>query len=96
MQTMAQRLTHLREMGGLSRFELHVLAKISRGFPGHIETGRVQDVGVAVLGRIADVFGVSIDWLARGDGKAPTARSVADAVKSARRREARGAAKAAS
>ena len=96
MQTMAQRLAHLREMGGVSRLELHVLAKISRGFPGHIETGRVQDVGVTVLGRIADVFGVTIDWLARGDGKAPTTRSVAEAVKAARRREARATAKAAS
>lgn len=86
MQTIGSRLASLREMGGVSRAELAAFTGMSRGYPGHIETGRYADIGVSILGRIAEVFGASLDWFATGEGDPPALDVVKEGVKAARAR----------
>jgi transcriptional regulator with XRE-family HTH domain len=95
--TFPERLRMARELGDLASYELAELAGVSGGYPGHLEKGRRKNPGSDVASKIARALGVSLDWLLRGEGPAPTKAQVQAAVAVARdqlakRKAAKGAA----
>lgn len=84
------RLKSLREQAGLARRELSLLAGLSQSMVGQIERAEILDPGGLVLARVADVLGCSLDYLVRGVGGPPTARSMVRAVDAAQRARANG------
>lgn len=70
--------------GGLSQRELSLLAGLTGSHVGLIEQGRVDEPGAATLAKVAEVFGVTLDWLALGVGAAPRPEQVAASVAAAR------------
>jgi transcriptional regulator with XRE-family HTH domain len=64
---------------GLQAQELGRLAGLSHGMVGLIESGS-RDMGGKSAPALAEVLGVSLDWLLLGRGKAPSRRAVAGAV----------------
>lgn len=76
----ADRLTMLSELAGVEKSELAELLGVS------YEAVRLWFAGDFVpngknLARLATLFGVSLDYLMRGDGKRPTKRAVKRAVR---------------
>lgn len=70
---------------------MHALAVLAKLAPGHvrlIESGQRTNVGVETLAPIADVLGVSLDWLVFGRGEPPTIAAVRTAVAAATSRAA--------
>ena len=59
------RIKELRKRAGLNQVELAKLCNISQGTLSAYETGRT-DPDLAILKRLADFFGVSIDYLLGG------------------------------
>lgn len=70
--------------GGLSQRELSLLAGLAGSHVGLIEQGRVDEPGAATLAKVAEVCGVTLDWLALGAGAAPRPEQVAASVAAAR------------
>src|SRR5688500_5304719 len=86
-------LRKLREMAGISTRELAELAQVSRGYPGHIESGRRRGkLGAPIAIRLAAVLGCHFERLVDGTGPEPTEEEVRAAVASARARHAARAA----
>lgn len=69
----------------VSGLELDRLARLCRGHVSAIESGRNKNPSADTLRPIAEVLGISLDWLIRGIGPAPTERAVKKAVEAARR-----------
>jgi transcriptional regulator with XRE-family HTH domain len=69
---------------GLSARELAVLAGVSLSHPNMIETGRRENPTADVLGKIAPILGVSLEWLVNGSGEEPTKEAVSAAVQRAK------------
>lgn len=84
---MRDRLRELRAIaGGLSQRELSLLAGLNGSHVGLIEQGRVTEPGGATMAKLAEVFGVSLDWLVLGVGAAPRPEQVVASVEAARAR----------
>lgn len=69
---------------GLTAKELARLAGLSPPHVHAIETGLRPRVETRTASALADVLGVSLDWLVRGLGRDPSARRVRGAVADAR------------
>jgi transcriptional regulator with XRE-family HTH domain len=68
-------------MGGLSAIGLSRLAGLPSGaHVGLIESAARPNPTIETLSKIAGVLGVSIDWLATGEGAPPTAEQIRAAV----------------
>jgi transcriptional regulator with XRE-family HTH domain len=72
--------------------ELDRLTGLGEGHASMLEKRRRSDrIEARTIDRIARVFGCSMEWLFRGEGKAPTAKDVARPVLRARSELARSA-----
>lgn len=83
----ARRLTRARKLGGLSSRQLSELAGLANGFAAQIERGAAKAPAFGVIDSLAQVLGLSLDWLAHGTGPEPTRDSIALAIEVARNRE---------
>jgi transcriptional regulator with XRE-family HTH domain len=82
------RLTAARELGGLSCRSLSLLIGAAPLTVRNIESGHVDTPSADTLAAIAEALGVPLDWLAIGEGPAPTSESVLAAVAARRARAA--------
>lgn len=71
IETLGQRVRRAREARSLPVNDLDRAIGSSPGYVSRIENDRFASVGSDKLIRIADVLGVSLDWLMRGDGQGP-------------------------
>ena len=69
-QTFATNLRRLRHKAGLSQEELADQADINRTYVSKLETGTCY-VGLEIIGKLADVFGVEPAEFFRKIGRAP-------------------------
>jgi transcriptional regulator with XRE-family HTH domain len=56
-------MTDLRRHRGLTQQELAVMAKVSQGLIARIEREQVKDPAASVVRRLANAFGVTVDYL---------------------------------
>jgi|SRR5580704_12250039 hypothetical protein len=84
LTTIAARLKFARTLAHLPAREMDRLAGKTPGHAGLIEARPGSDAMAGTLAAYADVLGLSLDWLVRGQGDAPTADSVREAVATAR------------
>lgn len=84
--SLAARIKFAREMvdPALSARELSALSGQTSSLIAHIERGVILQPRADTIVRVAEVFGVSLDWLMRGVGKQPTTAAVNAAVSHAR------------
>lgn len=80
VETIAARVQHVREIAGLSRSALSQLAGLAQTHVGLIERKAEANPQVSTLTSLSRVLGVSIDWLATGEGVGPTEDAVREAV----------------
>lgn len=66
MNTIASRLKFLRDRKGWSQTQLAVVADVSQGTVGNIESGKRAGKGSLI--KLARVLDASLDWLIDGDG----------------------------
>lgn len=66
MKTIAQRLTHARELRGWNKSKLALASGLTPAAIGNIEAGTRQ--AKASLHQIAKALSVSYEWLANGEG----------------------------
>lgn len=83
LDTIGERLRWAREQAELSSRELARLACLSAAHVSLIETTD-RGVNVRTLIPLARVLGVSLDWLATGEGDVPTALGLKRAITRAR------------
>jgi transcriptional regulator with XRE-family HTH domain len=74
------RLTAARGLAGLHLKELSLLAGLAQGHAGMVERGEMESPSIRTVALLAEVLGLSMDWIVLGRGKPPTARSVIAAV----------------
>lgn len=86
----ARRLARARRLSGISRREHSLLAGLASNYSAMIERRAAKSPAFGVVASLAEVLGVSLDWLAYGTGEEPTRDSTTGAVLRARsaRREA--------
>jgi hypothetical protein len=84
MRTLAERVAYLRRCAGIGCREADRLAGTHRGFSAEVENGNRLNPKVGSVGMLAELYGAPKGWLLTGDGKAPSKRSVARAVETAR------------
>ncbi len=75
------RLGRLCEQAGVSHESVSLSAGLASGHLGLIVSGRVKRPSAEVLAKVADVLGVSLDWLVLGKGEEPDAAAVRARVK---------------
>lgn len=81
----AHRITQLRALADISARQVDALAGLKGTcYTNSIELGARVNILNETLAAIADVFGVSMDWLFRGVGPEPTQVEVVAAVARAR------------
>ena len=81
------RIGRLRRLAGLSGRKLSALAGLkANGHAASIERLSPDRISMETVAKIADVFGVSVDWLYRGRGKLPSDRRILAAVAEAQAR----------
>jgi transcriptional regulator with XRE-family HTH domain len=78
----------VRQLAGISQRELARLSGVCAAHIQAIESGRIARPNAEALQRIAGVLGIRIEYLLSGNGKSPTARSVAIAIARCRERSA--------
>lgn len=83
--TLAQRVSRLRGVAGISARDLDRLAELVQGHTSAIEAGGRDGIAAQTVSKIARVFGASMDWLFAGTGAAPSDDDVRDAVAKAKR-----------
>jgi transcriptional regulator with XRE-family HTH domain len=71
----------------LSSSQVSQLAGLVRTHVWLIETSARTNFTIDTIARIAEVLGVSLDWLYRGVGRAPTPGSVRAAIARAKRKQ---------
>lgn len=77
MSTLAERVKWARETARLSQRELARRAGLgSERHVGLIEAGERPNVELKTLQGVAGVLGVTIGWLANGEGDPPTEESI--------------------
>lgn len=62
----------MRIAAGLSGRELARRAGLSPGYPWHIESGRVHQIGSGAATALAEALGCSLEYLLRGAGDPPS------------------------
>lgn len=77
MDSIAQRLRHVREASGIGPKALALTCKLGSSHIHMIETGDVEQPDLATLQKIADKTGVPVEWLAFGVGECPAAEVIA-------------------
>ncbi len=93
-ETLAARLRWVRqELAGISARELDRLARRTEGHASLIESRPNAGAEMGTVEAYASVFGLSLDWLVRGAGRAPSKATVVAAVEAARRAAAEPVAK---
>lgn len=81
------RLGKLCEAAGVSHESVSLSAGLAGGHVGHIVHGRIKRPTADVLAKIAEVLGVTLDWLVCGKGDEPNAQAVClRVIERARRR----------
>lgn len=86
MGPVSLRLQQLRTRAGLTPRELDQLAGLNRGHVLKLEDGRRPTPTVATLQRLASVFGISVGYLATGEGEEPSQEALIEAAYKARKR----------
>jgi transcriptional regulator with XRE-family HTH domain len=77
MKTLGQRLEWARKVAKLSQRGLARRAGLgSQRHVGLIESGERDNPELKTLQKVADTLGVSIGWLANGEGERPTAETI--------------------
>lgn len=77
-QTLSDRLKIARAAAGIdSARQLSRRAGLADGHVAMFERGVLDDGSAKTLARLADVLGVSLDWLVRGIGEGPKPRAEA-------------------
>lgn len=84
--TAGVRLGTARQHTTASQRELAELAGLSPSMVWQIESGTIAAPSGTTLAQLAEVLGVSLDWLIRGEGPDPQAEDVQAAVERARLR----------
>lgn len=84
MESIAQRLRHVREASGLGTKVLSETCGLSGSHVRMIEQGDVTSPDLRTLERIAATTGVPVSWLAFGQGECPAAEVIRAAVEAAR------------
>jgi transcriptional regulator with XRE-family HTH domain len=77
------RLEFARKSGGLSSRRLSALAGIAQAAAGMIERGVVPTPTTETVVKIANVLGVTLDWLIAGVGPEPEPEAIRAAVAAA-------------
>lgn len=80
MQTIGERLRWLRERIGVPCDKIDELLGMTRGQDEHYEKGRRSPSADTVV-KLAEIFGVTTDWILRGEGKEPKTLRVNEAVR---------------
>lgn len=83
VQSLPERLRYLRTVAGLKPADLDKLAGLGRGHSRMVEAGERYRIEALTLANLAEVYGVSMDWLYRGLGEQPTEEAIREAVASA-------------
>lgn len=85
---LGERVKRVREACDVSARTLSALAGLSNSAIGQLESGAIQELRAEATGNLAAAFGVSLDWLVRGDEPEPDmvavrarVRAAADALK---------------
>lgn len=76
----------VREVSGLSRRELSLLAGLAQAQAGMIERGEIAAPSTDTAAKLCAVLGCSLDWLIAGTGEKPSREHVCTAVAAARKR----------
>lgn len=76
--TLPRRLERARIAAGLNRSQLAIRAGLNPSHVRLIEDGLRGDPSGTTLAKLAEVLGVSIDWLVRGVGEGPSAAPPAE------------------
>lgn len=77
MKTLGQRLEWARKVAKLSQRGLARRAGLgSQRHVGLIESGERDNPELKTLQKVADTLGVSLGWLATGEGERPTAETI--------------------
>lgn len=86
--SLQSRLKWAREAADLSASALSELAGLTRSHVSLIEKGgrRRETVDARTLSALADVLGISMDWLFAGKGDRPAREAICQAVEECRRR----------
>jgi transcriptional regulator with XRE-family HTH domain len=69
---LGRRLAQARALGSVSRRRLSFLAGVSPRIVQMLESGHIQDPLTSTLQKVAGALGVSMDWLAGGEGEEPS------------------------
>ena len=67
-ETFAQKLTEARKQAGYTQRQVAEILKISKSTIASYEVGRTQP-DIETLGRLADFYCVSVDWLIGTQGR---------------------------
>jgi transcriptional regulator with XRE-family HTH domain len=84
-ETLGERIERLRGLTGLSARELGALAGLHASHVRIVEKSTKAQVSAMTLRLIANVFGVTLDWLFDGGGAEPATESLHKAVARAQR-----------
>lgn len=76
MQTLKARLHWAREISTLSQRGLARRADVASRIVSQIEAGDRDNPELKTLRALADALGVSVGWLATGEGERPTAETI--------------------
>jgi len=71
MRTLAKRLAWAREKSGLSQRKLSELSGLTARHVALIEAGERDNPELKTLHALADTLGISVGWLANGEGESP-------------------------
>lgn len=77
---MEDRLLWLMDVGGVDVAELAALAMVSKETIRCLVKGIVRRQSLPLVTNVATVFGVSLDYLVKGDGRRPAAGHVRSCV----------------
>jgi hypothetical protein len=86
LATLGERLRWVRNMAGISARELDRLADKNEGHAAVVETKIHDRAALWTIVDYANVLGVSLGWLATGEGDPPTRAAVCLAVEVAQKR----------
>lgn len=81
---MGARVRELRLIAGITTRELDRLAGLVQGHASAIETGTRTNVESRTAIGLSNALGASLDWLLKGEGKAPSPSAVRRAVAAAK------------
>lgn len=86
-ETLGERVALLRNEAELSTRELGSLAGLSSGYISLLERNRKGNPTWDTIEGLCSVFGCSVDWLTRGEGRRPSRRALSAALDEAKARK---------